>query len=170
MRMKKLILSLIKLIPLTFILFSFVACGGGGSSGGGDDWYEEPEISAVDEVVNVPAEADDADGSIRMDSPRYSGLPVTLTCNGVTLSQPATGSNVLNYSITRGQEAAFVVQQEYETYEWFINANGVTPGTIQDEGRTFRFTPEQVGNMELRVLVTNNGSRGSLNVQLVISE
>lgn len=40
--MKKLIFNeLIKLILVTFVVFSFVACGGGGSSGG-DDYSPAP--------------------------------------------------------------------------------------------------------------------------------
>ena len=40
--MKKLIFNkLIKLILVTFVVFSFVACGGGGSSGG-DDYAPAP--------------------------------------------------------------------------------------------------------------------------------
>ena len=172
MRMKKLIFILIKSILITFTIFSFVACGGGGSSGG-DDYYDEPEIPSVSDVVETPAvpdevvaipseqpeqsEPDDADGSIRIGAPRYSSLPVTLACNGITLTQPATGNTVPN-------------QQEYESYTWYLNGTELTPGTVQDNGRTCSFTPEEVGNFELRVQVTNNGSIGSLSVNLAVSE
>ena len=185
MRMKKLIFILIKSILITFTIFSFVACGGGGSSGG-DDYYDEPEIPSVSEVVETPAvpdevvaipseqpeqsEPDDADGSIRIGAPRYSSLPVTLACNGITLTQPATGNTVPNLPVTRGQEITVVVQQEYESYTWYLNGTELTPGTVQDNGRTCSFTPEGVGNFVLQVQVTNNGSIGSFSVNLAVSE
>ena len=160
--MKKLIFSkLIKLILIIVLVFSFVACGGGGSSGGGDDGdYYEPE------VIQAPAPVlqTDSDGSVQITAPRYNGLPVTLHSEGGT----ATGSRL---SLQRDQQVAFTVQEDdYTTYVWSLDARGVTPGTLHNNGRTCTFTPEAVGVYNLLVKVTKDGLRGSLSVELVVSE
>ena len=153
MRMKKLILSLIKLIPLTFILFSFVACGGGGSSGGDDE--VTPPLT--------PVITEESDGSVEISSPKYESLPVTISVNGVTKS----GNSV---SVKKSQPATFMVQEEYDSYAWQFKGITVTSGTLSENGRTCTFKPEAVGTYNLLVTVTKDGSKGSLSVTLIVSE
>lgn len=148
--MKKLVFNkLIKLILVTFVVFSFVACGGGGSSGG-DDYAPAPVMQT------------NSDGTIQILAPGYNDiLPVTLVCNGVTISQSPTSNNVPSLAIACGQEAAFAVQQtDYDSYTWSLGGNG----------RTCTFTPESTGNYNLLIVVTKDGLIGSLSVNLVVSE
>ena len=158
--MKKLIFNkLIKLILVTFVVFSFVACGGGGSSGG-DDYAPAPVMQT------------NSDGTIQILAPGYNDiLPVTLVCNGVTISQSATSNNVPSLAITCGQEAVFAVQQtNYSNYTWSLDGLGVTPGTLNENGRKCTFTQESTGNYNLLIVVTKDGLIGSLSVNLVVSE
>ena len=158
--MKKLIFNkLIKLILVTFVVFSFVACGGGGSSGG-DDYAPAPVMQT------------NSDGTIQILAPGYNDiLPVTLVCNGVTISQSATSNNVPSLAIACGQEAAFAVQQtNYSNYTWSLDGLGVTPGTLNENGRMCTFTPESTGNYNLLIVVTKDGLIGSLSVNLMVSE
>ena len=156
--MKKLIFNeLIKLILVTFVVFSFVACGGGGSSGG-DDYNPAPVIQRVgDDIIQIAA-------------PRYdNNLPVTLIVNGVSTD----GSHLL---LHRDQQVEFTIQEDdYNSYSWSLDGRGVTPGTLSENGRTCTFTPEGLGNYNLLIIVTKDGLNGSsvgnsLSVELVVSE
>jgi len=156
--MKKLVFNkLIKLILVTFVVFSFVACGGGGSSGG-DDYAPAPVMQT------------NSDGTIQILAPSYDNdLSVTLLVNGAAVS----GTSL---ALQRDQEVSFAVQEEnYNNYTWSLNGIGVTPGTLNENGRTCTFTPESLGRHNLLITVTKDGSngshlRGSLSVNLVVSE
>ncbi|MBP5437226.1 MAG: hypothetical protein J6Y30_04510 [Treponema sp.] len=151
--MKKLIFNeLIKLILVTFVVFSFVACGGGGSSGG-DDYSPAPIMQT------------NSDGTIQITAPRYDNdLPVTLFVNGAVV-------NGNSLSLQKDNEASFVVQQaDYNNYSWSLDGRGVTPGTLNENGRTCTFTPESAGIYNILIIVTKDGLIGSLSVNLVVSE
>lgn len=151
--MKKLIFNkLIKLILVTFVVFSFVACGGGGSSGG-DDYAPAPIMQT------------NSDGTIQILAPSYDNdLPVTLLVNGAVV-------NGNSLSLQKDHEASFVVQQaDYNNYSWTLDGRGVTPGTLNENGRTCTFTPESAGIYNILIIVTKDGLRGSLSVNLVVSE
>lgn len=151
--MKKLIFNeLIKLILVTFVVFSFVACGGGGSSGG-DDYSPAPIMQT------------NSDGTIQITAPRYDNdLPVTLLVNGAVV-------NGNSLSLQKDHEASFVVQQaDYNNYSWTLDGRGVTPGTLNENGRTCTFTPESAGIYNILIIVTKDGLIGSLSVNLVVSE
>lgn len=151
--MKKLIFNkLIKLILVTFVVFSFVACGGGGSSGG-DDYSPAPIMQT------------NSDGTIQILAPSYDNdLSVTLLVNGAVVS----GNNL---RLQKDREASFVVQQaDYNNYSWTLDGRGVTPGTLNENGRTCTFTPESAGIYNILIIVTKDGLRGSLSVNLVVSE
>ena len=151
--MKKLIFNkLIKLILVTFVVFSFVACGGGGSSGG-DDYAPAPVMQT------------NSDGTIQIQAPGYDTLPVTLLVNGAV----ASGTSLV---LQKDQEVSFAVQEEnYTNYTWSLDGLGVTPGTLNENGRTCTFTPESTGNnYELFITVTKDSSNGSLRVYFRVSE
>lgn len=151
--MKKLIFNkLIKLILVSFVVFSFVACGGGGSSGG-DDYAPAPVMQT------------NSDGTIQILAPSYDNdLSVTLLVNGAAVS----GNNL---RLQKDHEASFVVQQaDYNNYSWTLDGRGVTPGTLNENGRTCTFTPESAGIYNILIIVTKDGLRGSLSVNLVVSE
>lgn len=151
--MKKLIFNkLIKLILVTFVVFSFVACGGGGSSGG-DDYAPAPVMQT------------NSDGTIQILAPSYDNdLSVTLLVNGAVV-------NGNSLSLQKDHEASFVVQQaDYNNYSWTLDGRGVTPGTLNENGRTCTFTPESAGIYNILIIVTKDGLRGSLSVNLVVSE
>lgn len=151
--MKKLIFNkLIKLILVTFVVFSFVACGGGGSSGG-DDYAPAPVMQT------------NSDGTIQITAPSYDNdLSVTLLVNGAVVS----GNNL---SLQKDHEASFVVQQaDYTNYSWTLDGRRVTPGTLNENGRTCTFTPESAGIYNILIIVTKDGLRGSLSVNIVVSE
>lgn len=151
--MKKLIFNeLIKLILVTFVVFSFVACGGGGSSGG-DDYSPAPIMQT------------NSDGTIQITAPRYDNdLPVTLLVNGAVV-------NGNSLSLQKDNEASFVVQQaDYNNYSWTLDGRGVTPGTLNENGRTCTFTPESAGIYNILIIVTKDGLVGSLSVNLMVSE
>lgn len=150
--MKKLIFNLIMSILVTSILSSFVACGGGGSSGG-DDYAPAPVMQT------------NSDGTIQILAPSYDNdLSVTLLVNGAAVS----GNNL---RLQKDHEASFVVQQaDYNNYSWTLDGRGVTPGTLNENGRTCTFTPESAGIYNILIIVTKDGLRGSLSVNLMVSE
>lgn len=151
--MKKLIFNkLIKLILVTFVVFSFVACGGGGSSGG-DDYAPAPVMQT------------NSDGTIQILAPSYDNdLSVTLLVNGAVVS-----GNKLR--LQKDREASFVVQQaDYDSYSWSLNGDPVSSASLQNNGKNFNFTPDKAGIDNLVIQVTKDGLRGSLSVNLVVSE
>lgn len=151
--MKKLVFNkLIKLILVTFVVFSFVACGGGGSSGG-DDYAPAPVMQT------------NSDGTIQILAPSYDNdLSVTLLVNGAAVS----GNNL---RLQKDHEASFTVQQtDYDSYSWSLNGDPVSSASLQNNGKNFNFTPDEAGIDNLVIQVTKDGLRGSLSVNLVVSE
>lgn len=151
--MKKLVFNkLIKLILVTFVVFSFVACGGGGSSGG-DDYSPAPIMQT------------NSDGTIQILAPSYDNdLSVTLLVNGAVV-------NGNSLSLQKDREASFVVQQaDYDSYSWSLNGKPVSSASLQNNGKNFNFTPDEAGIVNLVIQVTKDGLRGSLSVNLVVSE
>lgn len=151
--MKKLIFNkLIKLILVSFVVFSFVACGGGGSSGG-DDYAPAPVMQT------------NSDGTIQILAPSYDNdLSVTLLVNGAAVS----GNNL---RLQKDHEASFTVQQtDYDSYSWSLNGDPVSSASLQNNGKNFNFTPDEAGIDNLVIQVTKDGLRGSLSVNLMVSE
>lgn len=151
--MKKLIFNkLIKLILVAFVVFSFVACGGGGSSGG-DDYAPAPIMQT------------NSDGTIQITAPSYDNdLSVTLLVNGAVVS----GNNL---RLQKDHEASFTVQQtDYDSYSWSLNGDPVSSASLQNNGKNFNFTPDEAGIDNLVIQVTKDGLRGSLSVNLMVSE